>query len=231
MIPEDAGPPPPVPPTPPEPPLQPADGAARPSPAVPAASLGDTIIVEPSAPTPRRILEALLFASAEPLPLDRLREAAGIEEGKEARAFLEDLAREYEETGRSFSLAEVAGGWQMLTRPLFAPYLARLHRRPERARLSAAALETLAVIAYRQPVLRTDVERVRGVACSEMLRALMERDLVRASGRAEEPGSPMLYRTTARFLAEFGLRSLRDLPNARDLPPPPGTKIAGSSGG
>jgi len=179
-------------------------------------------------PPPRRVLEALLFAADGPLPLDRLREAAGIEEGREAREHLEALRREYEEGGRAFSLEEVAGGWQLLSRPAYAPFLARLHRRPERARLTQAALETLAVIAYRQPVLRTDVERVRGVACGEMIRALLERDLVRVAGRAEEPGAPLLYGTTTRFLSEFGLRVLKDLPTARDLPPPPGTKIAGA---
>ncbi len=183
---------------------------------------------DPAPPAPRQVLEALLFAADGPLPLDRLREAAGVEEGREARDLLEGLRAEYEASGRAFSLEEVAGGWQVLTRPAFAPFLARLHRRPERARLSPAALETLAVVAYRQPVLRTDVERVRGVACSEMMRALLERDLVRVAGRAEEPGAPLLYGTTTRFLAEFGLRTLKDLPTARDLPPPPGSRIAGA---
>jgi segregation and condensation protein B len=179
-------------------------------------------------PSPRQILEALLFAADEPLTLDRLRECAGLEDGKEAREVLEDLRREYDAGGRAFALEEVAGGWQLLTRAVFAPHLARLKRRPDRSRLTGAALETLAVIAYRQPVLRTDVERVRGVACGDMLRTLMERDLVRVAGRAEEPGSPLLYGTTTRFLAEFGLRSLKDLPTARDLPPPAGVKIAGA---
>jgi segregation and condensation protein B len=179
-------------------------------------------------PSARQILEALLFASDEPLPLDRLREAAGLEDGREARALLDGLRAEYEEGGRAFSLEEVAGGWQLLTRAVFAPHLARLRRRPERARLTGAALETLAVVAYRQPVLRTDVERVRGVACGDVLRALMERDLVRVAGRAEEPGAPLLYGTTPRFLAEFGLRSLKDLPTAKDLPPPPGVRVAGA---
>lgn len=196
------------------------------------ASPGDSPAAEapapgPEAPSGRQVLEALLFASDDPLPLDRLREAAGLEDGHETRAHLEAMRAAYEAEGRAFSLEEVAGGWQLLTRPVYAPFLARLLRRPGRARLSAAALETLAVIAYRQPVLRTDVERVRGVACGEMIRALMERDLVRMAGRAEEPGSPLLYGTTPRFLAEFGLRSLKDLPTARDLPPPPGTRIAG----
>lgn len=179
-------------------------------------------------PTPARILEALLFSTDEPLTLDRLREAAGLDDGAETRALLEALAAEYESTGRAFSLEEIAHGWQLLTRPEFATYLARLKRRPDRARLSAAALETLAVVAYQQPVLRTDVEKIRGVACGEMLRTLMERDLVRVAGRAEEPGAPLLYGTTSRFLAEFGLRGLKDLPTARDLPPPPGAKMAGT---
>ena len=179
-------------------------------------------------PSARQILEALLFASDDPLPQDRLAECAGLEDGKEARALLEDLRGEYETAGRAFSLEEVAGGWQMLTRAIYAPHLARLKRRPDRAKLTGAALETLAVIAYRQPVLRTDVEKIRGVACGDMLRTLMERDLVRVAGRAEEPGSPLLYGTTTRFLAEFGLRRLKDLPTARDLPPPAGVKIAGA---
>ncbi|HEU4394829.1 MAG TPA: SMC-Scp complex subunit ScpB [Planctomycetota bacterium] len=180
------------------------------------------------APAPRQVLEALLFAADAPLPLDRLREAAGIEDARAARDLLDGLRAEYESGGRAFSLEEVAGGWQVLTRAAYAPWIARLHRRPERARLTQAALETLAVVAYRQPVLRTDVERVRGVACGDTLRALMERDLVRVAGRAEEPGSPLLYGTTPRFLAEFGLRGLKDLPTAKDLPPPPGTKVAGA---
>ena len=183
---------------------------------------------EAPGPTARQVLEALLFASDDPLSTERLGECAGLEDGREARAILEDLRNEYEATGRAFSLEEVAGGWQLLTRPVYAPHLARLRRRPDRAKLTGPALETLAVIAYRQPVLRTDVEKIRGVACGDMLRTLMERDLVRIAGRAEEPGSPLLYGTTPRFLAEFGLRSLKDLPTARDLPPPAGVKIAGA---
>ena len=189
---------------------------------------GDSAPSGSAAPAPRQVLEALLFAADAPLPLDRLREAAGIEDGSAARALLDGLRADYESGGRAFSLEEVAGGWQLLTRPAYATWIARLHRRPERARLTQAALETLAVVAYRQPVLRTDVERVRGVACGDTLRALMERDLVRVAGRAEEPGSPLLYGTTPRFLAEFGLRGLKDLPTAKDLPPPPGTKTAGA---
>jgi segregation and condensation protein B len=183
----------------------------------------------PDGPSPRQILEAVLFSADEPLSLDRLREAAGLEDGHETRVLLEDMAKEYDASGRAFALEEIAHGWQLLTRLEYAPHLARLRRRPDRARLSSAALETLAVVAYRQPVLRTDIERIRGVACGEMLRTLKERDLVRVAGRAEEPGTPLLYGTTSRFLAEFGLRSLRDLPTARDLPPPPGSRMAGAA--
>jgi segregation and condensation protein B len=198
------------------------DDDAEPSPAgTPAGT------VPGAAPTPRQIVEAVLFAADEPLALERLKECAGLEDAREARALLDGLRAEYDASGRAFSLEEVAGGWQLLTRPAFAPHLARLKRRAEKARLTGAALETLAVIAYRQPVLRTDVEKIRGVACGDMLRALMERDLVRVAGRAEEPGAPLLYGTTPRFLAEFGLRSLKDLPTARDLPPPAGIRIAG----
>ncbi len=183
----------------------------------------------PAAPAPRAILEALLFSADEPLSLDRLREACGLEEGREARALLDSLAAEYDAGGRAFALEEIGGGWQLLTRPEFAPHLARLRRRPDRSRLSAPALETLAVVAYRQPVLRAEVERIRGVACGETLRTLMERDLLRVVGRAEEPGAPLLYGTTARFLSEFGLRGLKDLPTAADLPPPPGIRLAGEA--
>jgi segregation and condensation protein B len=196
--------------------------------ATPGAADGGGATPAAGTPSARQILEALLFAADEPIPLDRLRECAGLEDGHEARALLDGLRDEYDATGRAFALEERAGGWQILTRAAFAPHLARLRRRPERARLTVAALETLAVVAYRQPVLRTDVEKIRGVACGDMIRTLMERDLVKVTGRAEEPGAPLLYGTTPRFLAEFGLRSLKDLPTARDLPPPPGTKIAGA---
>ncbi|MHC4925057.1 MAG: SMC-Scp complex subunit ScpB, partial [Planctomycetota bacterium] len=184
---------------------------------------------ENAAPSTQQILEALLFSSSEPLSTERLKEAAGPDDGRETRSLLDSMRQSYDEQGRAFTLEEIAGGWQLLTRPVYAPHLARLKKRPDKARLSSAALETLAVIAYRQPVLRTDVERIRGVACGDMIRSLMERDLVKVSGRAEEPGNPLLYGTTSRFLAEFGLRNLKDLPTARDLPPPPGSKMAGTA--
>lgn len=167
-------------------------------------------------PLPARV-EALLFAAAEPLPLKRLRELTACPDARAVRDAVEALARDYAAAGRAFRIEEVAQGFQLRTTEAVAPVVARLGRRPADERLSSAALETLAVIAYRQPVLRVDVEKIRGVACGEVLRALQERGLVRVAGRAELPGSPLLYGTTQRFLEVFGLRDLQDLPRDREL--------------
>ncbi len=137
------------------------------------------------------------------------------------RAAVESLNADYEQTGRSFRIERVAGGLQMLTMPAYAEDITRLKGARQSSRLSQAALETLAIIAYRQPILRADLESIRGVACGEVLRSLMERRLVRIAGRAEEVGRPMLYGTTKEFLEVFGLATLDDLPNAKDLRPAP----------
>ena len=135
------------------------------------------------------------------------------------RTAVEELNSTYESTERSFRIERVAGGLQMLTLPRFAEDIARLKGVRNQSRLSQAALETLAIIAYRQPILRADLESIRGVACGEVLRGLMERRLVRISGRAEELGRPMLYGTTKEFLEVFGLATLDDLPQAKELRP------------
>jgi len=135
----------------------------------------------------------------------------------EARTLIGRLNELYDEAGRAFRVEEVAGGYQLLTRAKFASWLRRLGHVPAEVRLSAPALETLAVIAYRQPVLRAEIEAVRGVNSGEILRQLMERDLVRISGRSEELGRPYLYATTKRFLQVFGLISLDELPRAETL--------------
>jgi segregation and condensation protein B len=157
-------------------------------------------------------IEALLFAAPEPLSVRRLRALLGVEDATEIREAVEALMTEYGAAGRAFQVAELAGGFQLRTRPDLAPVVDRLRRKRTEDKLSPAAMETLAIVAYRQPVLRADVEKIRGVACGEVLRSLMERDLVRVAGRAELPGAPLLYGTTARFLEVFGLRNLRDLP-------------------
>ena len=140
---------------------------------------------------------------------------------KQVRDSVEALNGEYEKTGRSFRIESVAGGLQILTLPEFNEDIGRLKGVRNQAKLSQAALETLAIIAYRQPILRADLESIRGVACGEVLRGLMERRLVRIAGRAEELGRPMLYGTTKEFLEIFGLASLDDLPQAKELRPAP----------
>jgi segregation and condensation protein B len=141
------------------------------------------------------------------------------------RVAVEALNADYEQTGRSFRIERVAGGLQMLTMPAYAEDITRLKGARQSSKLSQAALETLAIIAYRQPILRADLESIRGVACGEVLRSLMERRLVRIAGRAEEVGRPMLYGTTKEFLEVFGLATLDDLPNAKDLRPAPEKKV------
>ena len=126
----------------------------------------------------------------------------------------------YEEGGSAFQIEEVAGGYQLLTRPEFHPWLARLRRAGNELRLSGPSRETLAIIAYRQPIARADVEAIRGVQCGDVLRQLMEKGLVRIAGRDDSLGRPVLYGTTKKFLQAFGLKSLRDLPEAGELRPP-----------
>lgn len=163
-------------------------------------------------------LEAVLFLAREPLSARKLSKYANLADGTEARTLIRQLNQLYQQSGRAFRVEEVAGGVQLLTHPKFARWLRRLSGVPGELRLSAPALETLAVIAYRQPVLRADVEAIRGVSCSEILRQLIERQLVCISGRSEELGRPYLYSTTTRFLQIFGLRSVDELPGNDLLP-------------
>lgn len=159
-------------------------------------------------------LEAVLFLAREPVNSRKLAQLAGLADGTEARTLVRRLNRWYDESDSAFRAEELAGGFQLLSRPNFGSWLGRLVRSPVETRLSAPALETLAVVAYRQPVLRAEVEAIRGVDCGEILRQLMDRDLVRTAGRAHELGRPYWYATTKRFLQVFGLRHLDDLPRA-----------------
>jgi segregation and condensation protein B len=162
-------------------------------------------------------LEAVLFLAREPLTLRKLAQLANLTDGTEARTLLARLRSRYDGRGCAFQIAQVAGGYQLLSRPQFARWL-RGHALGEReVRLSPPAMETLAVVAYRQPVLRAEVEAIRGVACGEILRQLMDRDLLRIVGRSEELGRPLAYGTTKRFLQVFGLCNLDDLPWADQL--------------
>jgi len=181
--------------------------------------------------TLNKVIEALLFSAQKPLSIRDLADAlrgAGAEDDlspnefakvrdPEIAAALQQLKVEYIEQQRSFQLIERAEGWQLATDSAYARWVRQLFPGARPARLSAPALETLAIIAYRQPITRADVEAVRGVTIDGVLQTLMERGLVKISGRAEIPGRPLLYETTQLFLDHFGLRNLDELPNVEEL--------------
>ncbi len=162
-------------------------------------------------------IEAVLFLAREPLGSRKIAQLASLADGTEARTLVRRLNQLYDAGGSAFRVEELAGGFQLLTRPMFGPWLRRLLQAPVETRLSAPAMETLAVIAYRGPVLRSDIEAIRGVQCGDILRQLMDRDLVRIMGRTDDLGRPLLYGTTKRFLQIFGLRNLDELPLAAEL--------------
>ncbi|PYK32188.1 MAG: SMC-Scp complex subunit ScpB [Verrucomicrobia bacterium] len=178
-----------------------------------------------------RVIEALLFAAQKPLDAKEITDTlrnAGAEDNfapnefsnvkpAEVAAALEELKVECIQNERGFQLAEKAGGWQLVSEPKYAQWVRALFPAPKPSRLSSPALETLAIIAYRQPITRADVEAVRGVTIDGVLQTLMERGLVKIAGRAEIPGRPLLYETTEFFLDHFGLRNLEELPNVEEL--------------
>jgi segregation and condensation protein B len=162
-------------------------------------------------------VEAVLFLAREPLTTRRIAKLARLDDGSRARALVRDLRRLQEAAGSAVRVEQIAGGFQLLTRAAFGPWVRRLLDAPPGGRLSTAALETLAIVAYRQPVTRAEVEAIRGVGSEEMLRQLLERDLVAIGGRAEDLGRPNVYVTTRRFLAAFGLARIEDLPSIESL--------------
>ena len=163
-------------------------------------------------PETAQVIEALLFASDTPLSAARLAELARAGTPTEIRIHIEQLNQKYAEAGLSFRIEAIARGYQMLTLPVFRPWLDKLDKQRSQTRLSPAALETLSIVAYKQPVIRAEIEAIRGVACGDLLIRLREMGLTRVVGRAEVVGRPMLYGTTRRFLDVFGLASLDDLP-------------------
>lgn len=165
-----------------------------------------------------QIIEALLFASDAPLAADDIARADDTLDEDVVEASVQELRRAYEQDERAFQIYEVAGGYQILTRPEFSVYLERFATVPQSSRLSHAALEAVAIIAYRQPIDRAEIEDIRGVASAGVLRTLQDRGLVEVVGRGEGLGRPMLYGTTDRFLEHFGFRGLEDLPREEDLP-------------
>lgn len=165
-----------------------------------------------------QIVEAVLFASDAPLTADEIARADEMLDEDEVEDALQFLRAEYDDAGRAFQLVEVAEGYQVLTRPEFAPYLERFDNVPRSSRLSGPALETLAIIAYRQPIGRVEIEYIRGVGSSGVIRTLQDRRLIDVVGRAEGLGRPLLYGTTSHFLEHFGFKSLEDLPRPEELP-------------
>jgi segregation and condensation protein B len=176
--------------------------------------------------TRRGRLEAVLFLAREPLALRKLAQLANLTDATETRTLLAGLRKRYDERGCAFQVTQLGGGYQLLSRPEFAAWLSPQTSSEQPIRLSPPALETLTVVAYRQPVLRAEVEAIRGVACGEILRQLLEVDLLRIVGRSEELGRPLWYGTTKRFLQMFGLSNLDELPWAARLRRP-----ASQSGG
>ena len=167
--------------------------------------------------TLRARVEAVLFISREPLPVRKITALSGCSDAREVRKLIKELNEIYTSCQRSFQIKRLAGGYQMLTRPQFSTWLRRLEHLPRPRRLSTPAMETLAVVAYRQPILKAEIEVIRGVNCGEMLKQLIERGFVRISGRSEDLGRPYLYSTTRKFLEEFGLPSLDALPGNDQL--------------
>jgi segregation and condensation protein B len=161
---------------------------------------------------PIDVVEALLFASDTPVEIERLQEVLGLESPEAARHLVEACRRRLDDRGRALQVIEAGGGFRMVTRPEVAPWLVRLARSRTKSRLSRPALETLAIIAYRQPVSRPEVDAIRGVNSEGVLENLLERRMIRIAGRKDSPGRPFLYETTREFLVAFGLRDLDDLP-------------------
>lgn len=162
------------------------------------------------------IIESLLFVSEAPLTIDQVKRVLDFEDNSEIQSALEELSKTYEDRKGGFFLREVAGGYQLRTRPEYNKWIKRLLQ-PQPVRLSKAALETLAIIAYKQPIMRSDIEHIRGVDCGGILRMLLNRKLIRILGRKEIPGRPLIYATTRQFLEVFDLKDLKDLPSPKEI--------------
>jgi segregation and condensation protein B len=164
----------------------------------------------------KQIIESLLFVSDSPLAIDHIKQAVPEADSETIKKSLLELKEEYEARNGGFLLHEVAGGFQFRTKKEFKDWIRRLFQ-PTPPKLSAAAMETLAIIAYRQPVLRNEIEHIRGVNSGNSLRILLERRLIRVLGRREIPGRPLVYATTRKFLETFDLKDLKDLPTPREI--------------
>ncbi len=166
---------------------------------------------------PIRQVEAVLFLAKTPLSSRRIAHLAGLEDGTQARTLIRSLNQYFEQARRAFHVKRVAGGYQLRTRPQFSRWIRQIHPFSAQTRLTSPALETLTVVAYRQPIIKADVEAIRGVSCGEMLRQLLEKGLVKIVGRSDDLGHPFLYGTTRKFLTDFGLNNIESLPRSQFL--------------
>ncbi|MFA7271713.1 MAG: SMC-Scp complex subunit ScpB [Candidatus Omnitrophota bacterium] len=165
----------------------------------------------------KSVIEALLLASEKPLPLEQIRVVLDNLDLPEARRLIEELKLEYEEANRGIRIAEIAGGFQMITAAAFAPFLKKLFKDRNTEKLSKPALETLAIIAYKQPLTRLEIELLRNVNVDGVIKSLADKNLIRIAGRKKAPGRPCVYGTTRQFLEHFGLKSLDDLPKIEEF--------------
>jgi len=195
--------------------------------------MSEEISIAHEGPTLKRVVESIVFASQKPISAKEIvaamKGAADAAKDnpligvfakvKESEVFdaISELSTDYSAAGHAFEIRETVAGWQLVTTPAFAPWLRQLFPESKPARLSAPALETLAILAYRQPCTRADLEAVRGVAVDGVMQTLLDRQLIRIAGRADVPGRPLLYETTSHFMEHFGLRNLDELPNAAEL--------------
>lgn len=170
-------------------------------------------------PAPRQIIEALLFASEKPITSDQIREVLDNSLTPGAiRSLLNELNAEYLNTNRAFNIIEIAGGFQLATNPEYAPWLKKMFHRVKEDKLSRPSLETLAIIAYKQPISRVEIEQIRGVDSEGVLKTLLEKGLIKIMGRKDAPGRPLIYGTTKEFLQYFGLNSISQLPELEQAP-------------
>jgi segregation and condensation protein B len=180
-------------------------------------SLPETAIHEVEGTEMKGVVEALLFASDTPLSAQRIRDVVGAVTPDEIAGIVDSLRAEYRESDRAFDIVSIEGGYQVLSRPVYAAWVEQLFVEKRKAKLSRASLETLAIIAYKQPIVKTEIEMIRGVGADGVLRTLMERNLVTITGRAEGVGRPLLYGTTQQFLNYFGINELGDLPKMEEI--------------
>ncbi len=168
----------------------------------------------------KKIVEALLFAVHEPISVHKISEAVEGTDAKQIKEIIQQLREEYDTNDRAFQIEEIANGFQLLSRPEYHGWISKIRKKTSEAKLSQAAIETMAIIAYKQPIIRAEVEAIRGVQSGQMIRTLIEKGLVKITGRDEVLGRPLLYGTTKMFLEHFGLKSTKDLPKVEELDAP-----------